>query len=179
VADDRLDRALDVYKFLVREWAPKLDLVSPRDLSRFEDRHISDSLRALPLVEECGAGPIADVGSGAGLPGIPLAIASGRYVRLIEPRKRRAAFLEECLRRLELPGEVLAITAQNAADDPRYARAHSFAVARALAPPERALHLILPLVAQGGIAAAYLGAGASIPLGAEEFVPGIVIVRAE
>ena len=173
------DDTMGVYARLAREWAPKLDLVSPGDLDRFEERHIGDSLRALPLLEAIPAGPIADVGSGAGLPGIPLAIASGRYVRLIEPRRRRAAFLEKCLRRLKLPGEVLSITAEEAADDSRYARAHPFVVARALAPPEEALELVLPLTTPGGIAAIYLGASAKIPPGAEEFMPGIAIVRAD
>jgi len=179
MSDDRLARALDAYTQLVLEWAPKLDLVSPGDLARFQDRHISDSLRALPLLEGSGAGPFADVGSGAGLPGIPLAVASGRYVRLIEPRKRRAAFLEECLRRLGISGEVVAETAEQAAREHRLARAHSVVVARALAAPDEAVRLVLPLVAPGGLAVVYLGASAKMPPGSEEFAPGIAIVRAE
>jgi 16S rRNA (guanine527-N7)-methyltransferase len=176
---DEIAGRMRLYVELVKAWAPKLDLVSPGDLARFEVRHISDSLRVMPLLEQAPAGPFADVGSGAGLPGIPLAIASGRYARLIEPRKRRGAFLEECLRRLELSGEVVARTAQEAAADPRYARSHPFAVARALAPPDQTVRLILPLVAPGGIAAVLLGASAKIPPGAEEFGPGVAIVRAE
>src|ERR671918_2334303 len=171
--------AFGTYREIVKQWAPRLDLVSPGDIDRFDERHISDALRVLPLLEGSPAGPFADVGSGAGLPGVPLAIASGRYVRLIEPRRRRAAFLEECLRRLGLAGEVVAITAEQAADDPRYAAAPPFAVARALAPPVEALKLILPLVASGGTAAVYLGAGAKMPPNSEEFAPGIAIVRAD
>jgi 16S rRNA (guanine527-N7)-methyltransferase len=164
---------------LVRDWAPKLDLIAPADIDRFEERHISDCLRAVPLLEGCPPGPIADIGSGAGLPGVPLAIATGRYVRLVEPRKRRAAFLEECLRTLELPGEVVVATAQEAAAEPLYNGAHAAALARALAPPADALRLIRPFVAPGGVAAVWLGASAKIPDGAEEFTPGIAIVRAE
>jgi 16S rRNA (guanine527-N7)-methyltransferase len=173
------DRAIEAYTRLVREWAPKLDLISPGDVARLEERHITDSLRALPLFDEAAPGAFVDVGSGAGLPGIPLAIASGRYVRLVEPRERRAAFLEECLRSLELPGEVVPRTAQAAVSDDRLARAHAVALARALAPPEEALRLILPLVSPGGIAAVFLGTSAKIPAGAEEFTHGIAIVRAE
>jgi 16S rRNA (guanine527-N7)-methyltransferase len=171
--------ALGAYVRLVHQWASKLDLVAPGDISRFEDRHISDSLRALPLLERSLPGPFADVGSGAGLPGIPLAIASGRHVRLIEPRRRRAAFLEECLRTLEIPGEVITLTAQEAAADIRLARSHPVVVARALASPAVAMRLILPLVAPGGVAAVWLGARAKIPASAEEFTHGIAIVRAE
>src|SRR5688500_14128170 len=72
---------LDLYAALVRAWAPKLDLVSPADLERFEERHIADSLRVLDLVAGAPQGPCCDVGSGAGLPGIPLAIASERHWR--------------------------------------------------------------------------------------------------
>src|ERR687892_633718 len=157
--------AFGTYREIVKQWAPRLDLVSPGDIDRFDERHISDALRVLPLLEGSSAGPFA--------------IASGRYVRLIEPRRRRAAFLEECLRRLGLAGEVVAITAEQAADDPRYAAAHPFAVARALAPPVEALKLILPFVASGGTAAVYLGAGAKMPPNSEEFAPGIAIVRAD
>jgi 16S rRNA (guanine527-N7)-methyltransferase len=171
--------ALDAYVRLVHQWAPKLDLVAPGDLDRFEDRHIADSLRALPLLERSPPGALADVGSGAGLPGVPLALASGRFVRLIEPRRRRAAFLEECLRTLDLAGEVVPLTAQKAAADPRFARAHSVVVSRALAPPAAALRLALPFVAPGGVAVIWLGASAQMPPGSEEFEPGIAIVRAE
>ncbi|MGH2757021.1 MAG: RsmG family class I SAM-dependent methyltransferase, partial [Actinomycetota bacterium] len=64
---------LAAYAALVRTWANRLDLVAPGDLDRFEERHIADSLRLLPLLERLPEGPCVDVGSGAGLPGIPLA----------------------------------------------------------------------------------------------------------
>jgi 16S rRNA (guanine527-N7)-methyltransferase len=170
--------ALEAYARLVRSWAPRLDLVSPADLDRFEDRHIADSLRALPLLDEVPPGPIVDVGSGAGLPGIPLAVASGRFVRLLEPRARRAAFLEECVRVLDLDGEVVVRTAQQAADDRRLAGTHAAAFARALAPPQAAAEMIVPLVATDGLAVVFLGNEGELPRDAEEWAPGIVIVRA-
>jgi 16S rRNA (guanine527-N7)-methyltransferase len=45
------DEGLAAYAELVRAWAPRLDLVGPRELERFEERHIADSLRLLPLAE--------------------------------------------------------------------------------------------------------------------------------
>ena len=112
------------YAQLVRAYSPKLDLVSPRDLDRFEERHIRDSLRALRYVRQAPPGPAVDVGSGAGLPGIPLAIADPyRHWRLLEPRRRRAAFLEEVVRELDLPNvEVLARTAARGVPFDRPAR---------------------------------------------------------
>jgi 16S rRNA (guanine527-N7)-methyltransferase len=169
--------ALGKYADLVRAWAPVLDLVSDSDLSRFEERHIEDSLRALPLLDELPNGPICDVGSGAGLPGVPLALTSRRFVRLIEPRARRAAFLEECVRSLGLDAEVVTMTAEEAAADTRYAGAHVAAFARALAAPQIATQMILPLVVTGGIAVVFLGADATPPQDAEIRSGGLAIVR--
>ncbi|MGH2694478.1 MAG: 16S rRNA (guanine(527)-N(7))-methyltransferase RsmG, partial [Actinomycetota bacterium] len=126
------------YAELVRAWGSRLGLVSERDLDRFRERHIEDSLRLLPLLDSLPVGPAVDVGSGAGLPGIPLAISRPqREWRLLEPRRRRSAFLEEVVRELALDNcEVVIATAQEAARDPRLARAHVLATARALTPPK-------------------------------------------
>lgn len=170
---------LNRYAELVRAYATRLNLVSSDDLDRFEERHIKDSLRVLPLLERSLGGPCVDVGSGAGLPGIPLAAASpDRMWRLIEPRRKRSGFLEEAVRELGLDNvEVLAVTAEQAAGDPLLARGHVFAVARALAAPEVALDLLVPLVQAGGMAATFLGERAVAPLGSEAGVEGVAIVR--
>lgn len=148
------------YAALVRAYSRKLDLVSPGDLDRFEERHIRDSLRALPYVRQAPEGPAVDVGSGAGLPGIPLAIADPeRSWVLLEPRQRRAAFLEEVVRDLELPNvEVAAETAEQAADA---GRSFSVATARALAPPTAAIEMIRPLVTPGGSILVFVGSSES------------------
>ena len=172
--------ALRRFTELVQVWAPRLDLVAPGDLERFEDRHVADSLRLVPLLEEVPEGPCVDVGSGAGLPGIPLAISHPeRHWRLIEPRRKRAAFLEEVVRELGLDCEVLTITAEEAAQEPGLATAHALAVARALAPPEAALELLLPLVAPGGVAGVFVGESGDIPPRAEVWAEGVAIVRRE
>lgn len=168
---------LAAYAALVRQWAGRLDLVAPGDLDPFEDRHVADSLRLRPLLSELPPGPCADVGSGAGLPGIPLAIAQpDRLWRLIEPRRKRAGFLEEAVRTLGLNAEVLACSAEEAAEG-GFARRHALVVARALAPPAEALELIAPLVAPGGAAAIFVGERADIPGEAEMWSEGIAIVR--
>jgi 16S rRNA (guanine527-N7)-methyltransferase len=171
--------ALAGYAQLIRRWAHRIDLVAPGDLDRLEDRHIADSLRLAPLLDDLPGGPCADVGSGAGLPGIPLAIVRPeRSWRLIEPRRRRAAFLEEAVRQLRLDCEVIVASAEEAAADPRLDRAHALVTARALAPPEHALGLMMPLVVEGGVAAVYLGEAAVVPPESEEWVPGVAIIRA-
>ena len=164
---------LATYEALVRYWAPRLDLVSPSDLERFSQRHIADSLRVLELVEAAPEGICADVGSGAGLPGIPLAVASGRRWRLLEPRSRRAGFLEEVVRQLDLDCEVLRLTAEEAARDP--ALRHVLVTARALAPPIAAFALVEPLLEPGGRAVVFHGPGAKLPPGCEAWSDGIAI----
>lgn len=167
------------YLELVRLWADRMDLVAPGECDGFEDRHIRDSLRLLPLLEELPEGPAVDVGSGAGLPGIPLAMAQpARPWRLLEPRRKRAAFLEEAVRQLDLSCEVVALTAQQAAHDPTLAGAHVMATARALAPPPTAARLLRPLLRSDGVAAVFLGEKAELPREAEEWREGIAIIRA-
>ena len=170
---DGVPERLRAYADLVRSWSDRLDLVAPGDLAQLEGRHLDDSLRLLPLLDELPPGPCVDVGSGAGFPGIPLAIAGTRTWRLLEPRRRRAAFLEEVVRDLELPCEVLALTAEEAAADERLASGHACAVARALAPPARAFELLLPLVSPGGRAVVFVGRDAILPPKAEEWREGL------
>jgi 16S rRNA (guanine527-N7)-methyltransferase len=172
-----LEARLDHYLSLVSRWASRLDLVGPQELSRFRSRHIDDCLRLVPLCDAIASGPAVDVGSGAGLPGIVLAIAGPeRPWRLLEPRSKRAGFLEEVVRDLGLDHvEVHAVTAQQAAEDPGLRRAHVVAVARALAPPRASLELLQPLTAPGGTAVVFAGKTAEIPPGAKEWAHGIFI----
>lgn len=89
---DRLD-GLAAYEEALRERAVPRGFVSAGDADRLWERHIRDSLRALPELPRKAR--IADLGSGAGLPGIPLAIAAPSCsFSLIEVRRGRAAFLE-------------------------------------------------------------------------------------
>jgi 16S rRNA (guanine527-N7)-methyltransferase len=93
-------RRLVAYERLLREYAPSLGLIAEKDMPRLFERHVIDSLRAAPALE---VQDVCDLGSGAGLPGIPLAIAlpHATFV-LCEPKRRRVGFLELALERLEL-----------------------------------------------------------------------------
>lgn len=167
------DERLAAYAGLVRRFSPQLDLVSPGDLPRLEERHIADSLRALPYVRQALPGVAVDVGSGAGFPGIPLALADPqRDWRLLEPRKRRAAFLEEVVRELDLSNvEVATATAEVLATT--VGPVHAVAVARALAPPAQARALLEPLVVKRGTLLLFVGASES-PTKDAEVEPGLV-----
>jgi 16S rRNA (guanine527-N7)-methyltransferase len=166
------------YAGLVRHWSSRVSLVAVRDLEHLERRHIADCLRLLPLARSLPGGPAVDVGSGAGLPGVVLAIADRtRRWRLIEPHRRRAAFLEEVVRALGLAAEVVALTAEVAAGDRRLRSSHALATARALAPPPHAFRLLEPLTASTGVRAVMVGRRARIPAQAEEWADGVAIIR--
>ena len=168
------------YAELLRAYAPRQNLISQKDLDQIEERHIRDSLRLAPLARRAPDGPMIDVGSGAGLPGIPLAavLPDRRWV-LLEPRRKRAAFLEEVVRELDLRVEVICERVEEISSHPTHAAQYALACARALATPPEAIQLLLPLVRPGGIAAIFLGASAEPPTGAEEWEKGIAIVRTQ
>ena len=93
---------LETYEDLLRVRAAPFGMIAKADLPRIRERHILDSLRAAAYV--AAATTAYDLGSGAGLPGIPVAIASpGLRLTLVEARRKRAAFLELAINSLALP----------------------------------------------------------------------------
>ena len=133
-------------------------LTSIRDPADGRLMLLEDSLRGVGLVSEL-AGPIVDVGSGGGAPGIPLAAAlPEREVTLVEAERRKAGFLRGWAS--ELPNlRVVWGRAETQETD-----SFGVALAKALAPPPVALEWLLPLVRPGG--AAVLWVGPSVDLGA-------------
>lgn len=107
---------------------------------------------SLVLLDHLGsAQTLVDVGSGAGLPGLPLKIARPDLtVTLIEADQAKAAFLVQASGRLQLDVEVVPRRAEDAAHDPKYREAFDVAVARALAPMPVLVELCLPFVRVGG-----------------------------
>jgi 16S rRNA (guanine527-N7)-methyltransferase len=156
-------------------------LTSIRDPGDALRVHVDESLAALDAVQRF-EGPIVDVGSGGGAPGIPLASAlPDREVMLLEANGRKCAFLREAAR--EFPNVTVV---QGRAEEHETDR-FGVAVAKALAPPPVAAEWCLPLVAPGGAAVLYVGPSAdaaavgrvSERLGgvlAEE-TPGLLVLR--
>lgn len=146
-ADERLHRWIAA---LVR--TPGLTAVT--DPAEAWQLHIDDALSALPFLGSDG--PIVDVGSGGGSPGIPLAAACPDLtVVLLEASRRRCAFLETVAK--EFPN--VQVVCARAEEHGRAAGrdAYAVALARALAPATTALEWALPLVRPGGQAILYLG----------------------
>ncbi len=120
---------------LVARWSEKINLVSRHDLPVLWQRHVEDSLALLPLISD-GTDRAIDLGSGAGFPGLVLAIATGIPFTLIESDARKAAFLTEAARQTAAPVVVLNQRIE-AADTPPA----PLLTARALAPLDKLLAL--------------------------------------
>ncbi|MEO7202859.1 MAG: 16S rRNA (guanine(527)-N(7))-methyltransferase RsmG [Candidatus Tumulicola sp.] len=110
--------------------------------------HLLDSLSLLPYL---GA-DLIDVGSGAGFPAIPLAIASGRPITMVETTQKKALFLRRALDELELEGEVVNERAEVAGHVGRLRDRFTTGTARAVGSGPTVMELLLPFVAAGGLA---------------------------
>jgi 16S rRNA (guanine527-N7)-methyltransferase len=142
--------ALGRYLALLLETNRQFNLTAVRDPDEAWLRHVLDSLSVLPHLGE--ARRVADVGSGGGLPGLPLAIVcpSLRFT-LIEATGKKARFLEQAVEMLGLDNvEVFADRAEAAGQRPRYRQRHDVAVARAVGPMRIMLEYTLPLVRTEG-----------------------------
>jgi 16S rRNA (guanine527-N7)-methyltransferase len=142
---------------------------------------LDDALRGVPLVA-AEDGPIVDVGSGGGTPGIPLAAAlPDREVTLLEAERRKCDFLETWA--AELPN--LRVVWGRAEEQP--VESYGVAVAKALAHPPTAVEWCLPLVREGGTAILWVGPSVELPRVAavaellagrvESAVSGLVVLR--
>jgi 16S rRNA (guanine527-N7)-methyltransferase len=156
-------------------------LTAIRDLEEARRVLVEDSLRAVEVVSAY-EGPIVDVGSGGGAPGIPLAVAlPEREVTLLEANARKCEFL----RRWAPPN---ARVVQGRAEE-QETDAYGVAVAKALAPPVVAAEWCLPLVAPGGAAVLFVGPSAELTQVARaaeklagwlvESPPGLLVLRKE
>jgi 16S rRNA (guanine527-N7)-methyltransferase len=93
---------LELYERLLVGSAVPMGMVARSDTPRLRERHLLDCLRAVPFIQDDDE-TACDMGSGAGLPGIPVAIARRDLsVTLVEVRRNRAAFLERVVSELDL-----------------------------------------------------------------------------
>lgn len=130
-------------------------LLGPRETDRLWTRHILNSAAAAELLAD--GSEVADVGSGAGLPGIPLAVLrTDLAVDLIEPLLRRSAFLRETVDELGI-AERVGVRRARAEE---IQRTYDVVVSRALAPLDRLVRWCLPLMRPTGQILAIKGASA-------------------
>ena len=150
--EDQLQKLLRFERMLVERAVP-MGLIAKSDVRKIRSRHVLDSLRAAPVL--AGAGDAYDLGAGAGLPGIVIAIARPDVqIGLVDSRRGRVAFLELVTQELRLP---------NAA--PYGARVESLSdpvdvcLARAFAPAARCWEVAEALLRPGGRLVYFAGRG--------------------
>jgi 16S rRNA (guanine527-N7)-methyltransferase len=137
---------LGTYVDLLLRWQERINLISPNTIPDVWERHILDSLQALPHLPT-GTTSFADLGSGGGTPALPLAIASGAHVHLYESNGKKAAFLREALRETGTTGTVHNIRLENIKTEPL--PKVQAVTARALAPLPLLLDLAEPFLSAG------------------------------
>jgi len=140
---------LDRFAALLLDWQRRMNLIAASTVPTLWTRHIADSLQLLAIAPK--ARKWADLGSGGGFPGVPIACAlaeqNSAEVYLIESNKKKAAFLREAVR---VTGAPAVVHAERVADFAREFRGELDAVtARALAPLPELLSIAYPLLKRG------------------------------
>jgi 16S rRNA (guanine527-N7)-methyltransferase len=140
---------LDRFAALLLDWHSRMNLIAASTVPTLWTRHIADSLQLLAIAPQ--ARKWADLGSGGGFPGVPIACAladrNSAEVHLIESNKKKAAFLREAVR---VTGAPAVVHADRVADFAREFRGELDAVtARALAPLPELLSIAYPLLKRG------------------------------
>lgn len=163
-------RSLVTLTDLLQEAAERVNLTAIRERQSILVKHHLDSLAAAALVDPEDEGPAVDVGSGAGFPGLPLAVARPALkVALVESVRKKAAFLERAVRELGLANAtVVNERAEALARDGRWRERMRWAFARALGSLAVSAELCAPLVVVGGRVVVMKGPGV-----AEEWEAGL------
>jgi 16S rRNA (guanine527-N7)-methyltransferase len=147
VEDATLARLLD-YVELLTKWNRTYNLTAIREPERILTHHLLDSLAVLPHFPSRPALRVLDVGSGAGLPGIPIALARPQWqIALLDSNAKKGAFLRQAIVELDLAN---AETVAMRLEDHRPARRYDVAVSRAFADLDSFAAAALPLIRSSG-----------------------------
>ena len=140
--------SLRVYEGLLKLWQKKFNLISANTINDIWERHIIDSAQLLRLLpKEKSNTKIYDVGTGAGFPGLVLAILGRKDLVLCEANNKKCSFLQEVKDILRLNVNIDNIRAESL---PK--KSANAVLARAVAPLEHLISISLPLIKNGGVA---------------------------
>ncbi|MBV8264246.1 MAG: 16S rRNA (guanine(527)-N(7))-methyltransferase RsmG [Candidatus Eremiobacteraeota bacterium] len=148
------------FGYLLLEANRITNLTGAKTIEAVIGEHILDSLA--PLQHISMKDPVVDVGSGGGFPGIPAAVVypNKRFI-LIEPRAKRAAFLEHTIKRLDLPNVTVLKSSAQGSGVRLLAGASGTVLMRAVAAPQKSLQIGLPLLASNGTLLLFEGRAAA------------------
>ena len=146
---------------LMLKWNKSINLTAITDPDEVVEKHVLDSLAVVPVLP---SGSLLDAGTGAGFPGIPLAIVRPELeVALVDSVQKKVAFLKNTLAELRLPKvKAYAVRLEGNPSKEELPRVHA-AVARAFSSPEEWLRLAQHYVLPGGVAICMLGPSDPIP----------------
>jgi 16S rRNA (guanine527-N7)-methyltransferase len=152
LTDEQLDKFEIYYRELIA-WNKKFNLTRITDYEEVQVKHFLDSLTILMAIKLNEGLRVIDIGTGAGLPGIPLKIAFlDINLTLLEATAKKALFLEHIIGKLGLNGtEIIIGRAEEVGHDHRYREKFDLALSRAVAPLPALAELTLPFCAVGGI----------------------------
>lgn len=150
------------YFELLAEWNEKMNLTAITDESGVALKHFADSLSLLNFVDIPQNSSLADVGTGAGFPGVVLKIARPDIkLTLIDSLNKRLVFLSEVCAQLGIEAELIHSRAEDGARDEKLRESFDFAVSRAVARMNVLSEYCLPYVKVGGAFCAMKGAQAN------------------
>ena len=153
LSEKQLD-LFETYYAMLTDWNTRVNLttiIEPEDVAK---KHFLDSLAAAPYLKE-GA-HVADVGTGAGFPGLPLLILRPDLkFTLMDSLQKRLVFLEAALQELGLSAACVHTRAEDAGQNPAYRGMFDAALTRAVSALPVLCELTLPLVKVGGVSIAY------------------------
>lgn len=155
-ADEGTLKKFELYYRLLIEWNSRMNLTAITAPEEVATKHFLDSLAALPYLPK-GA-RVIDVGTGAGFPGVPLALVRPDIkLTLTDALQKRISFLDELCERLELPAARIHARAEELGRDEKHRGQYDIALSRAVAPLPVLLELTIPFVKVGGTSIAYKG----------------------
>ncbi len=145
-----LAERLDIYARLLVEWNEKMNLTAITDPTGVVVKHFVDSLLAAPLLPT-GAFSLIDVGTGAGFPGVPLALLrEDCTLTLLDSLNKRLVFLDAVCRELGLHATLIHARAEEGGRRPELREQYDVATARAVAALPTLCEYCLPFVKVGG-----------------------------
>ena len=146
----------ETYYAMLADWNTRVNLTAITEPEDVAKKHFLDSLAAAPYLKPNAS--VADVGTGAGFPGLPLLILRPDLrVTLIDSLQKRLVFLEAVLKELKLTAELVHARAEDAGQNPMYREKFDVALTRAVSALPVLCELTLPLVKVGGRSIAYKG----------------------
>jgi 16S rRNA (guanine527-N7)-methyltransferase len=150
-------RAIGDHVRLMLAWTRAINLTAIREPEAVALEHVIDSLSAAPVLRARGITRLLDLGSGAGFPGVPLALGLDADALLVESVAKKSRFLETAVRAIDATAtiRVAATRAEGLAHDAAYRERWSAVVVRAVAGLADLAEVGLPLVERGGVLVAW------------------------